>query len=149
MPQRLGAAVPENPTQEELEARLREAMRQHRQKLYRAASVGSRGKSDLATRRRFAQEKTRRKFGIAYGKQARPPKELLSWRFRRSSLMDGLVPDREQSWLPILARDASKQHSLSVKDFSLVDNPVGTMTMLREMAALEGVASRAYLHFED
>lgn len=141
--------VPEGASHEEMERRLREAMRQHRERLRRLALVGAKNGTDRAGRNRYARAKTRKHFGIAYGQKPRLAKELLTWRFRSSPLMDSLVPDREAKWIPPLRRDLSKFPALSLKNFSLVDNPADTLRMLREIVETEATACRALLHFED
>lgn len=145
---RFGITPPANATPDEVEALVREAMRQEREQISRNLKRGESKPLTRARHRRFANDVVRRKYRTV-GRQRRIPKDLLAWSFRRSPLADALVPTRKDNWVPILDRDRDATPAISFEQFSFVDNPIGTIRMLKQIVETEGFAAQAHLHFED
>lgn len=108
-------------------------------------------KMEQRAKDRFARSRSRRMMK-AIRKSERPvvTKDLLAARYRRSPILDRLVHDRERNWTPILKRRSLK-HTLSVslKNFSFLDDPNGALASLSRIGLLECTASQAALHFDD
>ncbi|WP_153017899.1 MULTISPECIES: hypothetical protein [unclassified Sphingobium] len=77
-------------------------------------------------------------------------KNLMAAKFRKSPVLDRLLPEREKHWLPILKRRRLKNMpSVTLKNFSFLDDPAGALASLRKVGQLEGEATEAALHFDD
>ena len=70
--------------------------------------------------------------------------------FCENDILEALVPNRDQKWLPPAKRIKSEAPlCLALKEFSFIDNPLGTMRQLREIAEAECVSREGRLDFED
>jgi hypothetical protein len=129
---------------------LREGMRQKRVELARLAYTGLSSGRARADQRRFIQTVTRKKFGLVRNKRRLIPKGLLVSRFRKSPLLDALVPNREEMWVPILRRNPDEGRAvITFRNTSLIDNPIETLATMRRMVEAETCEIGAIINFED
>lgn len=78
------------------------------------------------------------------------PKELMATRYRPSPILERLVSNRRERWSPILKRPERRSvPALSLKQFSFLDDPQGTLRALRKIGEMECDLSAAALHFDD
>lgn len=83
-------------------------------------------------------------------KQFSIPKRMLMARPKPSIFMDTILENRTKLWVPVLRRRRSVPiREITLKDFSFIDNPIGTLRLIREIALVEGSEISAYLHFDD
>lgn len=75
--------------------------------------------------------------------------DVLIAQFRPSPLLDAVVPDRETKWISPLSRSRSPGLEIELQKFSFLDNPVGTILGLKELASIGCTATNARLHFRD
>lgn len=73
--------------------------------------------------------------------------EMLDFEFTESPLLDCFQPNRERSWIKPAKRKLVA--SISAENFSIVDDPVGTLKTLSELVRFEGLAKSAKLNFLD
>lgn len=70
-------------------------------------------------------------------------------RRRDSELLKALVPDRERIWLPPARRGKQPEREISLKEFSFLDNPIHTLSMIENLARAECTVASGRLNFED
>lgn len=70
---------------------------------------------------------------------------------RNSILLDRLYPERtkENGWLKLKDRTDSSDKTITLNDFSLLDNPERTISSLRQIARAEATSIGAKIDFED
>lgn len=145
---RLGIKPPSDANQDQIESLVREAMRQERKKIFLNVLRGESHAKARASGRRHANSVVRERY-LSVARQNRIPRDLLVWSFHTSPLADTLLPDRKSKWVPILKRDRGATPAINFENFSFVDNPSGTIKMLKEIVRIEGFAAQAHLNFED
>jgi hypothetical protein len=67
--------------------------------------------------------------------------------FRSSEILDSLYPERKKNWLHSWQRTDSA--SVDLRNFSFLDNPVGTMENLRQIAECEARCRQFSINFDD
>ncbi len=131
----------------------KELIRQERQRLRKVAGRGTgNSTAEILNRHRYARRKAQELAAELVGRNRRgpPPKaDLLVARFRPSPLLDAILPNREENWVPALARDASSVIEVDLKDFSFLNNPRETLTAIKTLASMGCSAVDGRLHFHD
>ena len=71
--------------------------------------------------------------GVKKKKLGKITRRVLMVRAKQSFLAKGLMENRQQSWLPLLARVGKKSeiNAIDLANFSFIHNPVGTIEVLR------------------
>lgn len=113
-----------------------------------SAAIGQR---DRIAKGRFAKRKARELLAAARTEPRVPLKisQMLAT-FRRSPILDGLLPERRERWLPILARSRFGEiEDFDFEKFSLLKNPNDTLAQFRSLAELETRALNARINFHD
>lgn len=80
-------------------------------------------------------------------KRVRYSKEALLARFQDSEILECLVPNRKALWRKLTRRRQGVR--VSCKNFSLIDNPIATLNVLRNIAVAECEAVGFSIDFED
>lgn len=90
----------------------------------------------------------RRRYGhreAAYSKERQRPMLLAT--FRTNLVLDSFFPDRKSKWIAPVHRTEEREFSLH--PFSFVDDPKGSMAVLRNIAEAEAIVRTARADFED
>lgn len=126
-------------------------LRAYQKGLERGSFRGPQARAARLARKRFARDKARAiAKRIRRGKRVPLPTSLLVSQYRKSPLLDGLLPDRKTLWIPIAKRKGRDVvHAVELKNFSLIDEPRQTLKSYLEMARLEGFAVTGRLDFAD
>jgi len=77
------------------------------------------------------------------------PRFLMATRFKRSPILDRLIPDRQKIWKPPLKRAEAYKPELVLQKFSFLDEPKQTLKAIAEIGRIEGCSVSAMLHFDD
>ena len=78
------------------------------------------------------------------------PKVMLAAKFKESPLLDGILPSRKSTWIPVLKRTTPEElPQLDLTKFTFVGNPIGTMEMLSRILEMECKQAKARLNFLD
>lgn len=134
---------------DQFERQLRELMAAERARIEKGPGPTT-GKQ-AAARRRYANDRARKILRSVRGQRSHElPKEVLIARRRESPILRAIYPQRDTEWVPILRRPVLEQPpAITLKNFSFLDDPNGTISALKEIAGLEASVVQAYLHFED
>lgn len=143
-PQRSNAAS-------EAELLLAAYLRAYRARLKRGAFQGSFALKAKIARRRFARDKAQQLARrIRQGKRVPLKREALLKRFIDSPILTALLPDRLERWIPITKRrNREFVVELTLRDFSIIDNPGDTLKAIKKIAEIECEAVSGQLHFDD
>lgn len=77
-------------------------------------------------------------------------KSQLTYRPKECSVLTSFIPDRDVRWKKLPARRTSNGgYLISLKNFSLVDNPRGTIEALLELAKAECTETEVFINFDD
>ena len=74
-------------------------------------------------------------------------KRLLAAQCKDCAILDALYPGRKSVWLPAVKR--RRPAEVVLEKFSLIENPIGTMRMLHDIAVAEANAAPIAVHFGD
>lgn len=127
------------------------ALRQYKRRLRRFAhGAGNGSASEKLNRKRHSRRKvTALRKRILGGAPVRLGKEaLLCQTMVANAILDGLYPERRSVWKKPLWR-APLGVTISLKRFSFVDDPIGTINSLRQIAEHEPVITEGQLNFDD
>jgi hypothetical protein len=130
---------------------LREQMKVVRSRLRQYPGGQAKRGASATARDKFARAQSRKLMKAVRRKPVgKIDKDVLMARFRPSPILDRLVPNRQINWKPVLKRQPPrKAPTLTLKNFSFLDDPEGTLSALRQIGQLEGSALEAFLHFSD
>lgn len=123
-------------------------MAQLRKRLRKGASSG---KSNHSAHERFVRAKSRQVMK-AYRRKRTPitEKSLLIAKCRPSAILDSLISSRHNRWVPLLKRQRlGTQARVSLKRFSFLSDPKGTMKAIKAVGEAELSAYSATLDFDD
>lgn len=110
-----------------------------------ASGAANRGVSKLARR---IVVRAKRGAGLKAALDCHP--SLLLARRRDSIFLDGLLPNRRTNWVPLATRlKTQRTVRLHVENFSFLQNPTGTMEVLRSIAEAEQECISAQIDFMD
>lgn len=73
---------------------------------------------------------------------------LLRWKRTDGPFLAALCPERTELWKPFVRRN-NGEAEVRVKNFSFVDNPIGTCETLQRVVRAEAMAFSGHLHFDD
>ncbi|WP_131869393.1 MULTISPECIES: hypothetical protein [unclassified Bradyrhizobium] len=125
-------------------------LRAYRRGLEHGAATGPHAVRATVARHRFARNKTQQMAKrLRQGKRVPLPKHLLLTKMHPSPLLDALLADRHSRWQPVIKRDRQQLAELVLAEFSIIDRPVETLQLLRQIALIECSALAAQLHFDD
>lgn len=74
-------------------------------------------------------------------------RERIAWPRRDSLVLDSLYPDRQKRWRSGEKREA--QAAVSLSKFSFLDNPIGSLALIRDLAICEAQAKKFRVNFDD
>lgn len=84
------------------------------------------------------------------GKRVTLPKSLLVARYRDSTILSAIHPNREKNWLVPTKRDPRGNYrDIELNGFSFIDNPQGTLEAFKQISIVECRAIKAQIHFDD
>lgn len=130
---------------------LREAMRKRRASLKSGAhGLGSGSSADKLNRSRYANAKARQfKKSLVGPSPIRWEKaDMRLLKPLPEPILNNLCSNRKKDWIPPLAR-RHKEATIDLTNFSFVDDPIGTMEKLREVAEAELSVTSGRLNFLD
>jgi hypothetical protein len=124
-------------------------LKQKRRELTRSLGEGI-SKENRVGRKRFVDGQVRELMKQFRGpKNRRPSIKLLVTKYKDSSLLNGLLPNRADIWQEVSKRRNNKPVVIDAREFSFVSNPIGTIKVLAEVAAAECSALDATVNFLD
>lgn len=112
--------------------------------LERVARTGFKRRAKDIVRRRYKSKQS-------FQETSLEQRVLLLRTKRPSILLDFLYPQRnhKNGWLEMPRRDPTRETVIKLRDFSLLENPKGTMDGLRRIAEAEATVLEAKIDFED
>ncbi len=130
---------------------VRANMRELRKTLRKGAGKGAVDGESLKSRDRFARAKSR---ALMKTIRSRPVNvihpSILIARFQDSPILDSLYIQRSKKWVKILDRPRRKNiATVTVKNFSFLDNPNSTLLFFKNIAFLECRELSCYINFDD
>lgn len=139
---------------DEDEALLRDAMRQTRKRLRRGRNTTLSGTATKKQRDRFARRKARELKKRVTGQPAYRldiiDKSRLASHYQSNTILEHLHKGRKRDWLPISKRVRVLPYpSISIKDFSFLDNPDQTLNIFENLSRMEAQEISANIHFDD
>lgn len=130
---------------------IRELIRQERSRLKSSGAFGHGTAAETRNRIRYARRKASELAHELLGRKrgGRLEPDVLVAQYRESPLLDAVVQDRKDAWVPTLERSRDQVIEFDLENFSFLDNPAGTITYLKQLAAIGCTATNARLHFRD
>lgn len=107
------------------------------------------GRARIALKRRAADQVKELGRKIRVRGQAQLPRFLMATRYRRSPILERLLPDRQRLWKPPFKRLAKNRPEIVLNQFSFLDQPASTLQAFKDIGRTEGESVGALLHFDD
>lgn len=126
-------------------------LRAERKRLLKAPRSHSASAAEKRNLPRFVRKKVRATMKRFYRYQPlNLSKAMLLVRLQENDFLNGLLPDRNNIWIPILERrPAEDVTQIDLKGFSFVHNPRETIEKLSSILQIEATQIQARLNFDD